>query len=234
MLTETQFRFEREMYPALGSVLQDAIFPAGSKVLELRELAVCGVIPDVLYCRWRGTHQTKLRRPATIIDAHILATLEQSGKNDLAGFCNTLFLSESKATESLDRLARQRILVAKPGGKYTLAKAARTSQVALVAVEMKMYRWRDALEQAVSYLRFANQSFVVLDGSQVEVSPKIVSSFTAAGVGLLMQRGCTLNVRVRAKYFTPAPTPERFIAMHKATLVYQSEFRIRTPLLESV
>jgi hypothetical protein len=234
MLIETRFRYENEMYPALGSVLHETIFPDGSNALELREMSICGVIPDVLYCRWRSPRLTGLKRPATIIDAHILATLEHTGKSDLAGLCNSLFLSETKAAESLHRLTRQGIIVAKSGGTYVLAKEARTNQVALVAVEMKMFRWRDALEQALSYLRFANQSLVVLDGSQVEVSPKIANAFLTAGVGLLMQHGRFLEVCVRAKSFKATPTPERFIAIHKASLLYQSEVRISSPLPERI
>ena len=221
---ETQFRYEREMFPALGSALHDAIFSRGRKALELLEPSICGVIPDILYCHWRTLPQVKIKRPATIIDAHILSVLDERGRCNLIDLCGALYLSESKASESLSRLVRQGQIVAKHGGYYVLAKNASARQATLVAVEMKMSRWREALDQAQSYLKFANLSFVVLDGSQVEASQQIESAFADTGVGLLLQHGTSLRLHVGAKSFKYNPTPERFIAMHKASLLLDQSF----------
>ena len=223
---EARFRYEREMYPALGTVLHDTVFPRGPKAMEVIEPAICGVIPDVLYCRWRYSPGTTVKRPATIIDAHILSVLEQTGRCTVSDLCERLFLLEPKAHESVNRLLKQGLIVARRSGAYTIVKDASAKRVTLVAVEMKLFRWREALDQAKSYLHFADQSFVVLDGNQVDASDKVESAFAAAGVGLLMQHGTVLETRVRAKSTPPDPTPERFIALHKATLAadYSPEY----------
>lgn len=226
MQMEAPFRFEREMYPALGTALHDTVFPRGTKATELIEPSICGVIPDVLYCRWRHWPGATIKKTATIIDAHILSILEQSGGCTLSDLCERLFLLEPKATESVNRLQKQGLIVAKRSGQYSIVKDASAKRVTLVAVEMKLFRWKEALDQAKSYLHFADQSFVVLDGNQIDASEKIESAFAAAGVGLLMQHGSVLETRVRAKSTSPDPTPERFIAMHKATLAvdYSPEY----------
>jgi hypothetical protein len=101
MLMEAPFRYECEMYPALGTALHDTVFPRGPKAKELIEPSICGVIPDVLYCRWRYSPGPKVKRPATIIDAHILSVLEQTGGCTLSDLCERLFLLEPKANESV-------------------------------------------------------------------------------------------------------------------------------------
>jgi DNA-binding MarR family transcriptional regulator len=215
---EAPFRYESEMYPALGTALHDTIFPSGPKARELREPSICGVIPDVLYCRWRLAPGLRVKKPATIIDAHILSVLEQTGGCGLFDLCDRLYLLKPKANESLSRLLRQGLIVAKRGGTFALAKDASAKRVTLIAIEMKLFRWREALDQAKAYLLFANQSFVVLDGNRVDVSDRVESAFATVGVGLLLQHGASLEMRVRAKSSPPEPTPERFIAMHKASL----------------
>ncbi len=226
MLMETPFRYEREMYPALGTALHDTVFPRGHKAMELIEPSICGVIPDVLYCRWRYSPGTTVKRPVTIIDAHILSVLEQTGACSLSDLCERLFLLEPKASESVNRLLRQGLIASRRSGMYAIVKKASARRVTLVAVELKLFRWREALDQARSYLRFADQSFVVLDGNQVEASEKVESAFASAGVGLLMQHGIVLEMRVRAKSNLLNPTPERFIAMNKAILAvhYSPEY----------
>ena len=226
MLMEAPFRYECEMFPALGTALHDTVFPRGPRAKELLEPSICGVIPDVLYCRWRYSPGPKVKRPATIIDAHILSVLEQTGGCTLSDLCERLFLLEPKANESVSRLLKQGMIVARRSGTYTLVKDASAKRVILVAIEMKLFRWREALDQAKSYLHFADQSFVVLDGNQVDASDKVESAFAAAGVGLLLQHGTALEMRVRAEFTSPEPSPERFIAMHKATLAvdYSPEY----------
>jgi hypothetical protein len=223
---EAQFRFERDMLPVLGTSLHDAIFPHGVKAQTMIEPGICGVIPDVLFCRWRTVPRLKLRRPATIIEAHILATIERSITSSRSALCEALFLSTSKAEESIRTLIRQGLLCLRRDGNLQIAKDANTNRASVVAVEMKLARWRDALAQASDYLRFANFAYAVLDGQRVTLSPEMVEAFSNAGVGLLLQHGSRLVIHVKATATNPPPSPERVIATHKAIVLsdYKPEY----------
>ena len=54
------------------------------------------------------------------------------------------------------------------------------------AVELKLRRWREALDQAINYLKFADRAYVVLDGDQIARDEEMIKAFRAYGVGLLM------------------------------------------------
>jgi hypothetical protein len=56
--------------------------------------------------------------------------------------------------------------------------------VEIIAIEAKLTRWKKALNQAVSYLRFADESYVVLPQSHARKAIEAREDFRAAGVGL--------------------------------------------------
>ena len=61
-------------------------------------------------------------------------------------------------------------------GGLKFSKALLRSIGNVVAVEAKLLRWRDALAQAISYLRFANESYVALPKAVVELTcPPVLS-----------------------------------------------------------
>jgi hypothetical protein len=216
MPTESHLKYECDMLPVLGPSLHDVIFPSGREAHAVREAAVCGVIPDILFCQWPKTPTLRLRRPATIIEAHILAAVEKAGPCLPEDICRDLFLSQRKADESLKYLIRQGLLVFRRDGRIVIKKEAKTGSINVVAVEMKLSRWRQALVQACSYLRFANAVYVVLDGNRVKVSTSMRHEFESSGVGLLLQQGRMLEKYVRATACSPIPTAERVIATQKA------------------
>ncbi len=67
----------------------------------------------------------------------------------------------------------------------------------VVFVELKLSRWRQALDQAIFYLRKADMSCVILDGDAVETVP--MAPFKEAGVGLFAAWPGRIDVRVLPK-----------------------------------
>ena len=57
--------------------------------------------------------------------------------------------------------------------------------IEIVAVEAKLTRWREAIEQAHAYLAFANRAFVALPTSIIERESRITAACHAAELGLL-------------------------------------------------
>jgi hypothetical protein len=55
----------------------------------------------------------------------------------------------------------------------------------VIAVEAKLHRWREAIEQATTYRRFANRSFVALPRATIEGSAQISEACRERGLGLI-------------------------------------------------
>ena len=81
-------------------------------------------------------------------------------------------------------------------------------------MELKLKRWREACEQAASYLSFADRAYAVLDGNQIKINDRIVSTFRDAGVGLVLQCGCDFQIAVEANTGRMM-TPNRVLAAQK-------------------
>lgn len=58
----------------------------------------------------------------------------------------------------------------------------------IVAIEAKLTKWRDALDQAAVYRRYADEAFVLLPAQCAEPAMKARRDFEKAGVGLLVAR----------------------------------------------
>ena len=55
----------------------------------------------------------------------------------------------------------------------------------MIAVEAKLRRWREALQQAVSYLDFADQAYVALPAAVVDRNNGLVAAAETARVGII-------------------------------------------------
>jgi hypothetical protein len=80
---------------------------------------------------------------------------------------------------------------------------------------MKMKRWRGALSQAVRYLDFADEAYVVLDGGQVEVTDEMRRAFELSAVGLFLQSGSVLEHVLGACPIPRMPSADRWLAAFK-------------------
>lgn len=93
--------------------------------------------------------------------------------------------SDSRAATVLDQLcARDLVTLTEDGGAHLASTVNHAGDV--IAVEAKLRRWREALEQAIEYKRFADFSYVVLPAELARAAVKNVTHFEDAGVGLLV------------------------------------------------
>ncbi len=87
-----------------------------------------------------------------------------------------------------DRLVKIGLLRRGAGGSVQIGSTwGRSFQ--MIAIEAKLTRWRDALEQAREYRLYANQSYVALPEASVPMARRHRKDFEAAGVGLLSVNG---------------------------------------------
>ena len=214
--TLAPFRFEAEMFDTLLPLVA-AVFDLspGQKLRVLREAAVGSIIPDLMVAVWSGElpKYSKLNG----ISRHVLAWLSAEKKvwNE-EKLRDVMFLSQKATASAVLALSRIGAIEKIDSGEIQLRSEFDVSHsVRLIAVEIKLKRWRQALEQAIEYRKFANEAYVVMDGAQLVMSDKVTDAFALSGVGLLLQHGKDLCKAVPARSTTPAPSDGRLLAVSK-------------------
>lgn len=195
------FRHERDMFAPLLLALPHALFAAPVELAIVRETVVGMVIPDLLIGRWPATRPMERRHRSTTVEAHIMATLERFRRLSANTLMARLGLPADATRLALLRLERHGS-VTRDGAKYRLVDSARTSDVELVAIELKLHRWREALLQGAKYRKFADRSYVVLDAARVEITSVMLQAFRKEGVGLYQQRGTEVELLLEARRAT--------------------------------
>jgi len=212
----TSFRFECEMVEPLVALLPTVFdLHAGQRARLLREQPIGSVIPDLLFGIWSG--ELPRYRGLNGISRHILAWLSTrriaSSEEELR---DDLLLSQHAADSAVLTLKRVGAISKRDSGEVELRPEFDVSDsIRLIAIEMKLKRWREALAQAVEYRKFADETYVVLDGIQVQMTDEIRNAFSANGIGLFFQRGGALEREISAKQLTPAPSVDRLFALGK-------------------
>jgi hypothetical protein len=208
------FRFESEMFNPLMSVIPTVFnVESGQRTRVVCRPAIGPVIPDLLLGIWTGD----LPRWGGLnsVSRHILTWLSvQKVAANSEQLRNDLFLSQDATAFGLSTLRRAGAIAMKDSGEVVLQSAFDVmASIRLIAMEIKLSRWREALEQAVTYRKFADKAYVVLDGNQVRLSDRVTSEFAAHGIDLLIQRGASLQTCVDAMPIAPTPSADRLFAV---------------------
>jgi hypothetical protein len=209
------FRFEREMLEPLLTTLPEVLgLDAANKAGDLTIIqtpAVGNVIPDLLIGRWKDPPSGQLTA-ITFVEAAALSFIESLGSSSVSQFSDRFHLTGEVADRTLQRLTSRAFLRLTEEGQYYLDATASPRSCELTAVEVKLSRWRDALDQATDYLRFADFSYVVLDGQRFVVRPEVLNEFHSNGVGLLLQYGQVLHLIITAQLHGTV-SADRFVAL---------------------
>ena len=149
------------------------------------ELTVGHSIADIVILRRKGGElHSWPEEPLSVVESAILSSLRRLEKADVEAIAKEIFMQ----TEPVRRLLLGRLsnwsLVHSRGGHFRMSKAwlARSE---IIAIEAKLTRWKDAIEQAATYRRYADRSFVLLPKQTADVAAQHKDVFLKAGVGLL-------------------------------------------------
>jgi predicted transcriptional regulator len=208
------FRFETEMFSSVTQALKSLLdIPDSPHMFVCREPMIAGVIPDLLLARIPGEPSFPTR-PLTSIEAHILAYIRKEAEISEATLREELHLTAIGASRALKRLERLGFIRRSHGGDTLTCHPNLSDPAEIVAVELKLKRWRQALAQAVKYRTFANRVYVILDGNQSELPSKALEEFKENSVGLILQWRFWLEEIVSAPWLSPQ-TPERILTIQK-------------------
>ena len=218
VLPAVPFRFEHEMRDPIRRALPGVITTDRRiDVQILREPCIGRIIPDLLIgigTRAKGKVETKAYS-GNRLDAHLMSLLESEKGMTAAEIATSLYLSEATVDDILRRLSRAGVV--RPGRRETWCLSAqhRCLSREIIAIELKLSRWREALHQAAEYLTFANRAYVILDGNRVRETTALRFAFVSLGVGLLFQYGFLTVAVVEPRRNRPRPSVSRVLATSK-------------------
>lgn len=213
---ETPFRFECDMLnPLIESFPSVFRLNSGQRLRVLREPTIGAVIPDVLVGIWSG----ELPRCGSLnsISRHVLAWLSTQKTASGEQLREELLISQHAVVAAMSSLKRVGAIDQRESGEVELRAEFDISHlVRLIAIEMKLTRWREAMGQAIAYREFADEAYVVLDGNQVRLTADIRAAFVSNGVGLFLQRGAEVKRKIKAaRGAQRIPSVDRLFAVSK-------------------
>ncbi len=212
MIKSEAFKLESEMLPFACQGLPPAIGMNGPEWCSLTEPMIGNVFPDLLFGRLTTI---QINAPTfTHVEASILSLVHNELDFTVADVLSRIFLPTPTADRTFRTLEKKGALERTPTGAFRVCSNLPAAQMEIVAVELKLKRWREACTQAASYLSFADRAYAVLDGNQLKVTETIVSAFRSAGVGLVLQRGSVFDVVVESTTARQM-TPNRVVAAQK-------------------
>lgn len=145
-----------------------------------RELVVGSSIADLVLFS-AGARTFRFPEPLSVAESVMLSLVRRRGHvtlNELEAACG-----DTGAKRSLRRLGLMG-LVRHVGPRVGAARRWWSSGRVL-AIEAKLSRWRDALDQAIKYRSYADLAYVALPEAHVPAALRAADQFVAAGVGLL-------------------------------------------------
>lgn len=148
-----------------------------------REVTVGGTIADVVVVIPRKKHSPLSTRPLSAAESVVLATVRRRGSVSISELVAETGLNGSteKTASSLLKLG---LLSGARDGSLSPVKS--WGKDRLVAVEAKLVRWREALDQAVAYRSYADEAYVALPEAFARPAKRDAQKFRDAGVGLLI------------------------------------------------
>jgi hypothetical protein len=144
-------------------------------------------------------------KPARVsyFEAAIVAFLLDRGSANVQTIADELYSSASSVELRVSRLARLGLI--EIDGRELRATGRHVSgDIRVVAIEAKLSRWREAVEQASSYRIFANESYIAMPTDIYVRSGEIWTACRHAEVGALAVRGDgTVDLVFEAPHVTP-------------------------------
>lgn len=200
MPTVKGFTLECQLFDVLRTRLADALPEAAGDSCRILAHPPVGVrIPDlvVLYDR----HRARPSRPITLtyFEADVLAYLLETAESwTPSALSAAAYAPPDAVSRALFRLKRHRLVIEAVPTKFTVRRAAFPQHLEIVAVEAKLTRWRDALEQARGYLRFANRSYVAVPGALARGNHRLLADCADDGIGVVAVDSASTSVVLEA------------------------------------
>jgi hypothetical protein len=177
------------------------------------EVSVGQTIADVVIVLRTLEGRSPLRRALTAAESVFLARLRRDGgapvddvERDLR-FREGELLTDPRVRDLID--AR---LIGISNGVIRANASWMNRNVRIIAIEAKVTRWRNALQQASQYGRYADHVYVALPETAAHAASKHAMQFRNAGIGLLQVTTGNLKTLIAAQRHSDHDWRREFVA----------------------
>jgi len=193
-------------------------------VFSSTKFAVGMIVPDlVLIAVPKDSHPTSASRQAlSLFECAVLAELLHCGPRSSEQIATRLYARPATLERAVVRLTRHELLSTGKKGILSARRRAFPASLRVISIEAKLRRWKEAIQQAKSYLQFSNTSYVALPWSVIEKNERIKLACAAEGVGLIAVTSNSTHILLRPKNFKPL-TAERIWLIKKTAAIAQSK-----------
>lgn len=186
------FALESEMIPIIHSRLPSLL---GNPIsfAQADELPVNSRIVDIVAA---PINEVGLRTAETIgkmfsklsmVELDFISLFAKGDSVSIHYLCNQTFMSASVIHHDfLDHFVRLGLVIQISRYNYKATNWVEALPPHLIAIEAKLSKWQEALEQAVSNKGFSSISFVALAKDNVVISRSIRNCYEVNGIGLLV------------------------------------------------
>ena len=146
------------------------------------ELPVGTVIPDVVLVSM-SAH--RLSTEFSSFESWVVASFLRFRRLTMEVLAQRLYARPERTERALTALLRRQIVRRTSETSYELCREWLPANAEVVAIEAKLTRWREAVDQASAYLRFADRAYVALPLETAERTHDLLAVCRSRGLGLL-------------------------------------------------
>jgi hypothetical protein len=177
------FALERDLVSALSRSAARALNVDDRWHHVLREVTVRSRVADCVVVH-ASVQPVSTPTRMTYFEAAIIALLLQRGESEISAVADQLFACAGSVESRVSRLVRLGLIddtgvLLRATGRHLAA------DVHISAIEAKLTKWWDAIEQAEHYLTFANHAYIAMPADTFDRNDDIVAECEGRGLGAL-------------------------------------------------
>ena len=171
-----------------------------NKMAIFIEPKVGNAYPDIVFVEYNPENYQTWNQNRNILekkDLKILYHIYSVNGIDLGGIVSQLGVTWKEAGLSIEKLYDSELVI-RENGRWVLSNVNNILTNNLQAVEAKIDKWDEVLQQSIINKNFASECYALMD-SKSRPKREILSKFGRFGVGLCLKEGNTFEMLKRAK-----------------------------------
>ncbi len=208
-----RFTYEVELTAFLMRRLSRAFGTSKASIATYVNLPIGDVTPDLVMVTKSNRSLKAIQARLSAFDCWVLSELRRSRPRTTTDLAEALFSTEGQIIASINRLERLHLAAGSTAG-HILRVSKSSLNTAVTAIESKLERWREALDQALAYRRFANWVYVAMPLAKALGTSRLLQSCRSTGVGLIGVDRRRTSILVTARW-QRLSSPEWFWTISK-------------------
>ena len=182
---EMQAYSEKQLVEEFQGLLARYLEESSTKFILETEVSAGRSIADIVALITPEIIDPPIKKTLNALESVIISTLRQNGSTRIDILEKRCGMPQkSLRNGSINRLINWGLVDKGPGGRISLTNNW-SNHYRIIAIEAKLYKWQQALEQAISYKKYADDVYVLLPAKNTPLDQTSIEKFKANGVGLI-------------------------------------------------